>query len=343
MQKLFIFLSLLSSLAACKCNGNEVKVDFTVTPIENQINTFLFKATVSGEYSFITWKFPEENISSVKETTYYFPQKGEYQVTFTATTSKGDVSITKKVTVNEDDNTVDTNLVWSEEFNGNTLRSDYWTVETDIHVNNELQKYTSSGNYTIANGLLTITAQKVDDKKQYGSYTSARLITEGKKEFKYGRMEIRAKLPKGKGTWPAIWMLGSNINKGTGWPACGEIDIMEYVGYRPNVVQASLHCSDRNGGNSITATAPIEKEEDFHVYGLKWTSTKIECYVDDPQKPYFTYPAPNVKTQANWPFDQPYFFILNVAVGGDWGGQQGIDNAIFPVTMVVDYVRVYKE
>jgi beta-glucanase (GH16 family) len=205
-----------------------------------------------------------------------------------------------------------------------------------------LQNYTDGENVEIADGKLIITAQLVDNNYQPGSYTSARLKTEGKKEFQYGRMEIRAMLPAGVGIWPAIWMLGANFSS-AGWPACGEMDIMEYVGYNPNTVHATVHTPSGFGGGGSGNSIIVETcEEEFHVYGLDWTADALTFWVDTPENVVHIY-APEEKTPENWPFDQPAFFILNVAVGGNWGGAQGIDNAIFPQSMEVDYVRVYQQ
>jgi beta-glucanase (GH16 family) len=137
-------------------------------------------------------------------------------------------------------------------------------------------------------------------------------------------------------------MLGSNFGS-AGWPACGEIDIMEYVGYNPNTVYATVHTNSGSGGNASGNSMSVPScEEDFHIYGLIWTEDEMIFYVDTPENVLHTY-APEVKTNDNWPFDQPAFFLLNVAVGGNWGGAQGIDNSIFPQSMEVDYVRVYQK
>lgn len=237
-------------------------------------------------------------------------------------------------------------LKWSDEFDGNSLNTNNWAVETNIHVNNELQTYTSSGNYSIEDGILTITCKKVNNNGVYGSYTSARLNTFGKKSFKYGRMEARLKLPKGKGTWPAFWMLGDNINSGTNWPKCGEIDIMEYVGVDPFWVQGSLHSQNYSGGNSKNGRYQLPTTNDeaqWHVYGLLWDANKISFYVDDYTKPFYTYPAPTTKTADNWPYDNNFFVILNFAFGGDWGGYAGIDKTLDNMTYQIDWVRYYAQ
>lgn len=237
-------------------------------------------------------------------------------------------------------------LVWSDEFEGTTLNTNYWSVETGIHVNNELQNYTASGNYAIQDGVLTITCkkEKTADKGIQYNYTSARLNTYGKKSFKYGRIEARLKLPKGKGTWPAFWMLGNNINQGTGWPTCGEVDIMEYVGVDPLWVQGSLHSHDYYGSNPKSGRYQLSSNNDeaeWHVYGVIWDEKKIAFYVDDYTKPYYTYTAPTLKTLNNWPYDNDFFVILNFAFGGNWGGYNGIDSTLDNMIYQVDWVRYY--
>ena len=237
-------------------------------------------------------------------------------------------------------------LKWSEEFNETSLNTNNWAVETNIHVNNELQTYTGSGNYSIADGVLTITCKKVNNEGVSGSYTSARLNTSGKQSFKYGRLEARLKLPKGKGTWPAFWMLGESIGSGTAWPRCGEIDIMEYVGVDPLWVQGSLHSQNYYGGNSKNGRYQLSStnnEAEWHVYGILWDANKISFYVDDYTKPYYTCFAPSTKTADNWPYDNNFFVILNFAFGGDWGGYAGIDKTLDNMTYQIDWIRYYAQ
>ncbi len=235
-------------------------------------------------------------------------------------------------------------LIWEENFDGTELNTQYWTYATGSHGwgNNELQNYTKDENASIADGKLAIEIKKVDDKKQPGSYTSTRINTKGKKEFKYGRVEVRAKLPEGKGIWAAIWMLGANYPT-VGWPECGEMDIMEYVGYAPDTIHATVHTPTGFAGNGNGSNKQVKScEEEFHVYGLDWTPEKLVFYIDKPENIIHTY-APENKTNKNWPFNNPAFIILNVAVGGDWGGLKGVDNSIFPQTMEIDYVKVFQK
>jgi beta-glucanase (GH16 family) len=342
--KIFLFVSVLIVFVSCKPNDPVqpfATADFTYAFQNGSTNTVHFVATVNGTYELLEWTFPNGNpVQNVVETDFYFPKKGSYLVTLSLWKKGEKVEAKKTIVIAQDDPDYSgAALLWSDEFDGNSLNSSNWTIETNIRFNDELQTYQASGNLQVANGLLTIIAQKVDDYTQFGSYTSARINTKGKHEFKYGRYEIRARLPKGRGTWPAIWMLGSNIDAAS-WPTCGEMDIMEYVGYNPGWIKGSIHCAAHYAGSSLGGDYNVATENDFHVYGVNWTASKVEYYVDDRTKPYFTY-SPAQQTTAEWPFNQPFFFILNIAIGGTWGGAQGVDNSIFPVTMDVDYVRVY--
>lgn len=237
----------------------------------------------------------------------------------------------------------DAELVWSDEFDGNSLDLDKWIFEFGDHGwgNNEWQNYTDSESTEVSNGTLKIIAKKDNP----GNYTSARLNS--KRSFTYGRMEIRAKLPdyKGKGIWPAIWMLGSNIGT-VGWPACGEIDIMEYVSYAPDQVHFSLHSTANNHkqGTQITSGALTltTAEEEFHNYGLLWNRDYLKFYLDTPDNVKLIFMRPLATNTDNWPFSQPFYFLMNIAVGGDWGGLEGVDENVLPATMEIDYVRVYQ-
>jgi len=230
-------------------------------------------------------------------------------------------------------------LKWSDEFEGYLPDKNSWNYETGANGwgNNELENYTNSSNNSFISGhkYLVIEARKEGD-----GYTSARLQTLGKKEFTYGRVDIRAKLPKGQGVWPALWMLGSNIAT-TPWPASGEIDIMELLGNEPNKVYGTMHWgnagegSTRIGGNYSLSGEDFSQK--FHVFSIVWDSTKIEWLVDN-QK-YFT--GNKSEVNGNYPFDKPFFFIFNVAVGGNWPGNPDTSTT-FPQRMIVDYVRVFQ-
>ncbi|HBI81649.1 MAG TPA: glycoside hydrolase family 1, partial [Bacteroidales bacterium] len=235
-------------------------------------------------------------------------------------------------------------LAWNDEFNYTGLPAeDKWGYDVGGGGwgNNELQYYTNARteNARVENGNLIIEARK--EQYEDNEYTSARLVSRHKGDWLYGRIETYAKLPSGTGTWPAIWMLPTNWVYGS-WPKSGEIDIMEYVGFDPGIVHGSIHTEDYNHiiGTQKTATCTIpDAETAFHLYALEWTSEKIDIYVDDNK--YFTFPNEH-KDYKTWPFDQLFHLILNIAVGGNWGGMQGVDPNIWPQKMYVDYVRVYQ-
>lgn len=203
--------------------------------------------------------------------------------------------------------------------------------------NNELQHYTQrADNVVIEDGMLKITAIK--EAYEGAEYTSARLLTKGKFEQQYGRVEARIKLPSGKGLWPAFWMLGSNFDV-VGWPQCGEIDILENKGSEPTIVAGSLHGPGYSGGNPVTKQFQLPNdrfENDFHIFGIEWTKDYVNHYVDGVLYNHIT----RDDVPGEWVFDQPFYIILNLAVGGDFDGAP-TDATIFPNQMLVDYVRVY--
>jgi beta-glucanase (GH16 family) len=233
-------------------------------------------------------------------------------------------------------------LVFSDEFEtAGALDPAKWAYEIGSLRNNEAQYYTSRPeNVRAEAGNLVIEARK--EPYQGYAYTSASVNTRGRTEFTYGRVEVRAKLPTGRGTWPAIWMLGTNIDR-VGWPACGEIDIMENVGFDPLRISGTVHTAAYNWvsgtarGASVTVSAPWQ---DFHVYAMEWYPDHIDIFVDE-QK-YLTFPNEGTGSRT-WPFDQPQYLLLNLAIGGSWGGQQGIDDSLFPQRYFIDYVRIYRK
>ena len=232
---------------------------------------------------------------------------------------------------------------WSDEFDVNGLPNNkIWGYDVGGGGYNELQNYTANDadNARVENGKLIVTAIKeVSGTRQY---SSARLITKGKKDMKFGRLEIKAKIPAGRGSWPALWMLASQTTYGsTFWPDQGEIDIMEHVGYDPAVVHASVHTNIFNHilGTQKTAKTTVPTfNSAFHVYRMDWTPDEIKAFIDD--KEFFAFKRQGVLWQE-WPFNQPQHLLVNIAVGGNWGGIKGIDDTIFPISMELDYVRYY--
>ncbi len=239
-------------------------------------------------------------------------------------------------------------IVWEDNFEGDAVDSTKWKFEQGQHGwgNDEWQNYTGGENSTVSDGTLKITARKTGPGQKAGDYTSSRMNST--QSFTYGRMEIRAKMPedKGKGLWPAIWMLGDSVHS-AGWPSCGELDILEYVSYQPDVVHCAIHSNANNHRDKtqVEAHAKLETvEEEFHIYGLEWTEDKMVFYTDEPTNVKMSFDRPKDSNNDNWPWDKPQYFIMNIAVGGGWGGMEGVEDAkIFPATMEVDYVRVYQK
>lgn len=235
-------------------------------------------------------------------------------------------------------------LAWSDEFSSTSLDLSSWNQEIGNGAsgwgNNELEYYTNDlKNTFVSNGNLIIEARK-ENISGYG-YSSGRMTTKGKQEFKFGRIDIRAKLPIGKGIWPALWMLGANIST-VGWPACGEIDIMELIGTYPSRVTGTMHWKTSSGsathqGDNFNLTSG-DFSQQFYVFSIVWEQDSIKWYVDD--QLYLTNTINTVGT-ANYPFNVEEFFIFNVAVGGNWPGSPD-NTTTFPQRMFVDYIRVFK-
>ncbi len=240
-------------------------------------------------------------------------------------------------------------LVWADEFDYTGLPDrEKWSYDVGGHGwgNKELQFYTDrrKENARVENGLLIIEARR--DHWRGHEYTSARLVSKTKGDWTYGRFEIRAKLPTGRGAWPAVWMLPTDWKYG-GWPNSGEIDIMEQVGYEPRMVHASVHTKAYHHLINTQRTAKTTVENattEFNVYAVEWTHEEIRGYVND--RHYFTFKNERLTNTAadyrQWPFDRPFHLLLNIAVGGTWGGSRGVDQSIWPQRMEIDYVRVYQ-
>ena len=236
-------------------------------------------------------------------------------------------------------------LIWSDEFSENGLPdSSKWDYDMGDSGwgNNELQYYSNADlkNARIENGILTIEA-KIDPAHPKG-YSSARIVTRGKATWQYGYFEIKAKLPEGVGTWPAIGMLAEE-NRHGGWPKNGEIDIMEHVGFDPGKVHGTVHTEAFNHsiGTQKGGFKMVENfQSEFHIYAIDWTEDKIDFFIDGEK--YFSF-SNSGGDYKEWPFNQPFHLILNIAVGGNWGGQKGVDEKIWPQKMEIDYVRVYDQ
>jgi beta-glucanase (GH16 family) len=266
---------------------------------------------------------------------------------FISCTTKPDKSSQEKPLEQSDSS----GLIWSDEFDQDGLPDPKnWVYDVgngcEGHAgcgwgNNEDQYYTEadSGNARVSDGRLIIKARK--EKIGNSEYSSARILTKGKLDQRYGRFEIRAKLPYGRGTWPAIWMLPSDRKRGENWPRIGEIDIMEHVGYKQGWIFGTIHTEKYNhmrGTQKVDSIYIADAHENFYTYAIEWTKDRIDWYVDD--KKYHSVNRGDGSI-AEWPFDKRFHLILNIAVGGNWGGKMGIDDRIWPQTMEIDYVRVY--
>lgn len=308
--------------------------NLTVTPTVSTDNSgnVSFKATatnaVSYEYDFGNGQYQTSNTGSV---TYKYTASGTYTVTVKAKSSTGKtISASTNVTI-----TVALSLIWSDEFNtAGAPDPSKWGYDIGAGGwgNSELQYYTNRvDNVLVSNGTLKIIAKK--EAYSGSNYTSARLLSKGKFSFQYGKVEVSAKLPAGAGSWPAIWMLGDNFAT-AGWPTCGEIDIMEQKGSDMNRIYSTLHYLGHSGSGGIGSSFLINNvTTEFHKYGLIWSSTSLQFLVDDVV--YYTF-----LNSSSLPFNQNFFMILNLAMGGNFGGT--VDPAFSSALMEVDYVRVYQ-
>jgi hypothetical protein len=302
------------------------KVNFTITATD----ATSYKVLINNETIELT-----QNTFS-----YTFTKEGtnDFSVIISAYNSEGFTSATFTIRVYV---YKEMQLIWQDEFNQDGApNTSNWGYNTGVGDNgwgnNESQYYTDRlDNAKVENGVLKLTAKKED--YQGSQYTSARLLTAGKFDFTYGRIDVRAKLPSGGGVWPAIWMLGSKYTT-LGWPACGEIDIMEYVGNNPGQISSAIHTSSSFGATINHKAVSISNETtEFHIYSLVWTEESLTFMLDDVA--YYVY-NPATKNAQTWPFTDKQFIILNIAMGGNLGGT--IDPNFDSSTMEIDYVRVYQ-
>ena len=332
-----LFVSILFSY--CKKGGSTGNTDTPPTNLtvnaavstDNSGNVACTAAAsnaVSYEYDFGNGIFQTAATGAV---TYKYPASGTYTVNVVAK-SAGGQSISKSIQITV---AVALTLVWAEEFTASGAPDpSKWGYDTGAGGwgNNEVEYYTNRlDNAVVSGGTLKIIAQK--ETYNGSAYTSARILSKDKFSFKYGKIEVLAKLPAGGGTWPAIWMLGNNLAT-AGWPACGEIDIMEHIGNQLNKIYGTLHHPGHSGSNGDGTTVMIANATTaFHKYSMEWNAITITLSVDD--VPFYTF-----ANKSTLPFNQNFFIILNVAMGGNLGGV--VDPAFTSGTMEVDYVRVYQ-
>lgn len=346
-KKTFFLLVGFFILTSCKKNDSGGNGTGTATPANLMVTANVstdssgnvtFTASADNAVSY-TYEFGNGDIKTVTTTTesYQYTLLGTntYTVTVTATGSTG-ITIKQSIPVTVGVRAGTPVLFWSEEFNTdgapNPAVWGYDLGNNNGWGNNELEYYTDRPqNVVVQGGVLKITATK-EDYNGY-AYTSARLLSNAKFAFTYGRVEIRAKLPEGAGTWPALWMLGSDVATNP-WPACGEMDIMEQRGSELGKIYGTIHYPGHSGANGVGAqTVVANTTTDFHIYTLDWSATTISMYVDN--NLYFTF-----NNTSAVPFNHDFFFILNVAMGGGFGGT--VDPNFTSSTMEVDYIRVYK-
>ena len=330
------FTLLFSSCKKSTTTNNDVIAPTNITlnavvTTDNSGNV-TFTATANNAISF-DYDFGNGIFQTVASgmVTYKYLASGTYSVNVIAKSSSGQ-TISKSITITVN---VLLSLVWSDEFdNAGAPDASKWGYDLGAGGwgNNELEYYTNRvDNVSISNGTLKITAKR--EAYNGSPYTSARMLTKNKFSFKYGKLEVRAKLPAGGGTWPAIWLLGDNSNT-VAWPGCGEIDIMEHVGNQLNKIFSTLHSPGHSGANGDGGATVINTATtDFHKYGMEWSAASIKFFVDD--VPFYTF-----TNTAATPFNLNFFIILNVAMGGNFGGT--VDPAFSSAAMEIDYIRVYQ-
>lgn len=364
-MKRVLYITFFLAAAACSCGGQKepvtpetgtVSVNPTELTCDQDAQTLSLQVTASGAFQV----FPDDGVNWVTVDPSY---SAASSATVSVKVTKNDTfrdratvvtvkcgTTRKKISLTQSGGEVDIDvpegyhLVWRDEFNeGTELNPSDWTheVKNAGWVNEELQNYV---NNTSPNGKAVTEvkdgALQIHCFKEGGKIYSGRVYAKVKTGWKYGYIEGRIKLPKGKGTWPAFWMMPVNF---TGWPESGEIDIMEEVGYHPNYVSSSLHANAHVHTNNTQVTHEMfcaGAEDDFHVYAIRWTHENITTYVDG--KIQLSYDNRGLG-HDDWPYDAPFYVILNLAWGGSWGGHQGVDESALPVTMLIDYVRVFQK
>ncbi len=347
----------LFALQSFSCSGKDPDMAPTKKPItviinEGDANFPVFKVSANINPSSIEWVFPEGvKIKDKRLVTYYFEQKGNYDVILNYSINGKAWSHTEKIEIKQNSFYFDKDeeIWWQDEFEDEKLDVSSWQYDigsnknNNIWGNNEWQDYTASPqNSFFRDGKLIIKAIKTGEGQKVADYTSARITTKGKKEINRGRVEVKAKLGGGVGLWPAIWLYQSSWND----KLYSELDIMEYVGVDKNIIYSAVHTNttkavpeNRVGGNKTV----LGVEDNYHIYGVNWTDGKVEFYIDNPATPHLIFTPNDINNSNDWPFNKKLYLILNIAVGGDWGGMKGVDDSIFPQEMEVEYVRVFQK
>ena len=352
MKKMILINLLLALFFLNGCGEDEKEIEpptnvqFTADISDDKSGKVVFNISADNATYYVFFPGASQSEIGVESETgifeYTYAKSGDYTAKVYIYYAD-DLFVTKKLDIS-----VETNieagyaLVWSDEFDTDGAPNDEnWNYDigtgSDGWGNNEDQYYTSrEENVKVEDGVLKIIAKS--ESYEGSAFTSSRLLTKDKFEFTYGKVEVRAKLPQGGGTWPAIWMLGANIES-VGWPECGEIDIMEHVGNNEGTVSTAIHTNSSFGATQNYKATTVENvTSEFHVYGLEWTEDKLIISVDSVN--FYTY-TPASKGVDHWPFNKDCFIILNIAIGGTLGGTVATD--FKEGIMEIDYVRVYQE
>ncbi|MCC8187075.1 MAG: glycoside hydrolase family 16 protein [Bacteroides sp.] len=339
------FLFLLSSCDSDEKEGNSFEAKFSIQTDPSNANFIQVTADQEGDPYEWSCDAAGSSTQSGQSAVFYLEKKGAYEITLKQKVNGKQGISTKQYTIAEDSyyHQQGESLWWNDEFTAPEVDVLSWNYDqgTGKWGNNEWQNYTNkSENSFIRDGMLVLRAMKSGEGQKIGDYTSARLTTRGKKEISRGRVEVRARLAGGVGLWPAIWFYGTKAS-----PYYSEIDLLEYVGCDKDIIYGAIHTTATlEGDQKVSSSLKVpDVEDNFHVYGMNWTDDKIEFYLDSPDNIYLPFRPEDTSDPSVWPFDSQLYLIINIAVGGDWGGMRGVDDSIFPREMEVDYVRFFQK
>lgn len=345
--RIILFLCIVVCFVSCNNSVSGISNDdFQVSLVEREkLNYISFQCIASTDkYDNIIWEFPSGKlVSGYPSVTAYFPYKGEYAVKVKVTKGLSSSEYTKTVFVRRDDPYVakGEKLIWHDEFDDSVLDPSFWNLRSTSFQDNRWSDSDGKQNVAIADGVLKLFTCKEGEPQKVGSYISVSLNTQKMKEFTYGRIEFRAKLPANKNIRPTLSMLGNDIDE-SGWPACGEMSIANRITIDPKVVYSAVHTFSNYEYTQHADSVGVDTyDSEFHVYGILWTPDKIQFYVDSPSNTYYTY-DPVVRNSKTWPFSKPFFLSLGLVMGGDRIGRQGVDNSSLSRDLFIDYIRVYQ-
>lgn len=345
--QLIFFVCIVIGLPSCSNSISGISNDdFQISLIEREkLNFINFQCIASSDlYDDIIWEFPSGKlVSGYSSVTAYFPYKGEYVVKVKVTKGMSSSEYTKTVFIRRDDPYVvkGEKLVWHDEFDDSILDPALWNTRVTHFQDNKWSDPDARQHINITDGILKIFTNKDGEPQKVGNYTSINLNTQKTKEFTYGRIEFRAKLPTNKNIRPTLSMLGNDIDE-QGWPACGEANITNRITIAPKAIYSAVHTfSNYEYTQHVDSVGINTYDTDFHVYGIYWSPDKIEFYVDAPSNVYYKY-EPMERNNKTWPFSKPFFLSLGLVMGGDRIGRQGVDNSSLSRDLYIDYIRVYQ-